>query len=73
MTKNDLKLINKVRKMRKKIKTLKFVAIAIRRDVDKISTKTKEYQSMKTRLNNCIITSYKESAKLFEIYKRVGA
>ena len=66
--------------LQKKQKTLKYVRLAIANDMSKISTKSKEYKSMKDRVNNLYIAGVKTNIKnlqlmlnVFTEYKKVIA
>ena len=53
--------------LQKKMKTLTYVRSSIENDMSKISTKSKEYKSMKDRVNNLYITGVKTNIKSFQL------
>ena len=66
--------------LQKKMKTLTYVRSSIENDMSKISTKSKEYKSMKDRVNNLYIAGVKTNIKnlqlmlnVFTEYKKVIA
>ena len=66
--------------LQKKMKTLRYVRSSIENDMSKISTKSKEYKSMKDRVNNLYIAGVKTNIKnlqlmlnVFTEYKKVIA
>ena len=58
---------NKVRKFLTKIKTLRFVRDAVLNDMNKISKKCKEYDSLNERFINLSIAMHQYDLKLSQI------
>tara|TARA_B100001964_G_scaffold209457_1_gene242965 strand:+ start:59 stop:286 length:228 start_codon:yes stop_codon:yes gene_type:complete len=59
--------MNKIKKLNKKYDTLEFVRKSIEIDLDKISKKSKEFISLKTRHINLTIETFKTLVKMHEI------
>jgi len=57
--------------LQKKMKTLTYVRSSIENDMSKISTKSKEYKSMKDRVNNLYITGVKTNIKSLQLMLNV--
>ena len=57
--------------LQKKMKTLDFVRSSIENDMSKISTKSKEYKSMKDRVNNLYIADVKTNIKSLQLMLNV--
>ena len=57
--------------LQKKMKTLAFVKSSIENDMSKISTKSKEFKSMKDRLNNLYIAGVKTNIKSLQLMLNV--
>ena len=57
--------------LQKKMKTLDFVRSSIENDMSKISTKSKEYKSMKDRVNNLYIADVKTNIKVLQLILNV--